>query len=380
MPNNDQPRPAGLNKTSVIAAILAAGGGLVALAVLLWALVKYAEQSSGASYATGAFPSATKFFETTALLFGGLAVGLLLWGVAEILRKLDRLFEIRRDAPAATPHEATLYGVPFHADGPAHGSDDLKLAIQELIALTREVRDISLLSEPERKARLQVQGKSLARKLAEEIPAILQEHKWVEARDRVRTARERFPTFTEWDTLEKQIEAARANVEARDVETVGRQVDDLAALKAWDRATGIVRELLERHPQSPKAHELARRVALQREKADAEQRARLMSQAQDAANRREWNQALSLANEMIRRFPRSLEAEALRQQLPTLTENAEIQMRHRMEAEFRELVKQHRTGEAIALARELIQRYPQSPQAEFFRDQLPKLEERLMAR
>jgi hypothetical protein len=48
-----------------------------------------------------------------------------------------------------------------------------------------------------------------------------------------------------------------------------------------------------------------------------------------------------------------------------------------MENEFRELMKQQRYSEALSLAHELIDRYPKSPQAEVLREQLPRLEARV---
>lgn len=360
----------GLNKTRVAAAALATGGLLVGVVTLIWAAARYAELSRETAF------SVTDFFQTTALLFGGVAVGLLLWGAAEVLRRLDSLLDAIRDSARPVTADSTLYGLPVRTETPVQVSDELTASMQELVRLMHEVRDISLLSEQERAARVRVQGEALVRQLQQRIPALLNEHKWVDARKLAQQARERFPTFSEWTGLEQQIEAMRTGVEARDVENSARQISDLIALGAWDRAMGVLRELQERHPNSAKTQELARRTTIQHEKANSEQRARLMAQAQEAVNLRDYNRALSLANTLIRQYASSPEAEAIRQQMPTLTENAEIQTRQHMEHEFRELVKQHHYQDALLLARELITRYPNSPQAEVLRGQLPRLEAR----
>jgi len=52
-----------------------------------------------------------------------------------------------------------------------------------------------------------------------------------------------------------------------------------------------------------------------------------MSQAQDATHRRDWPRALELVETLISHFPGSAEAQELRQQLPTLQANLEIQKR-----------------------------------------------------
>ena len=362
-----------LNKTRIVAAFLATGGALLALVTLAWALARYWQLGqAGESSATG-------YLETTALLFAGVGGWLLLWGLAEVLRKLDSLLEAWNENEQEDNVESAPIRPPARPESSSQVPSDLQISLSELITLTREVRDISLLSESERAARLRHQGQTLVQQLQQDIPALLQEHRWVEARRRVQQARERFPTFSEWTELEERIEELRAKMEERDVETATRQVNDLFALDAWDRAAGLVRELLERHPNSLKARELVRRTAVQREKGVAEHCARMMAQAQEAVDRREWNRALSIANDLLQQHARSPEAEALRQQLPTLTENAEIQTRQQMENEFRDMMKQNRYQPALRLAREMIERYPNSPQADVLREQLPRLEKKVVS-
>jgi hypothetical protein len=190
----------------------------------------------------------------------------------------------------------------------------------------------------------------------------------------VQIARARFPATPGWELLQQQIDTMRASVETRDVDTAVRQVSDLVALGAWERATEVVQDLLHRHPTAARAQELSRKLAAERERAESDQRAKLLAQAQEATNVRDWHAALATAGTLIQKYPRSPEAEALRQQLPVLRENAEIQTRQRMETEIRELVKQQRFDAAIRVGREVLQRFPNSPQAHALREQLPRLE------
>ena len=104
-----------------------------------------------------------------------------------------------------------------------------------------------------------------------------------------------------------------------------------------------------------------------------------MAQAQGASNDREWKAALAAATSLIQRYPKSPEAQALRMQLPTLRENAEIQTRQQMETQIRDLIKEHRFDDALRVAHELLDQYPDSPQAGVLRDQLPRLEEKAAA-
>lgn len=296
------------------------------------------------------------------------AGGVLLWGVAEVVRRMEMLQSI--DVEIASQTSSAAAGERSVADA----ESEMQAALHEMTVLLREVRDISLLTPEQRTMRLQAQGKAVLEMLQREVPTLLREHNWIEARNRVLEARERFPTFREWDEMEQQIERMREQVEQHDIEAAERQIHDLTALGAWDRVDEVLKELLQRHPDSVRAINLAHKLRVERNKAESELRAKLMLQAQEASNNRDWDLAVNAASTLIQRFPKSPEAQALRMQLPVLRENAQIKERQRMENEIRELIKAGRFDEALRIARELIDQYPASPQAEVLRDQLPKLE------
>jgi Flp pilus assembly protein TadD len=62
-------------------------------------------------------------------------------------------------------------------------------------------------------------------------------------------------------------------------------------------------------------------------------------------------------------------------QIPTLETNWEIEKRQRLEAQIMDLAKRGRYMEAVELARKVIERYPDSPQAEALRLRLDRLVE-----
>ena len=314
-----------------------------------------------------------EFLWAVAALLLGWGLGALLWGVAEVLRRLD-------DALSATGggvRGPTAVGLDLGPAGTVDPAGERQThLLEELVHLTRELRDIELLSDAERATRQREEAAELIKRLEQEIPVLLREHNLTEAESRLRRARQRFPALPQWTTLAEQLEQARAKFEAHDLALATREVDDLAALGAWDRAVELVRDLRQRHPHSEKVSELVRRVATGRERASAEERARLMSRAQDATTRREWREALQAVETVIARFPDSAEAHDLRLQLPTLKANVEIQTRHEMETTIRELIRDQRFSEALRIARELIARYPDSPQAAVLREQLHRLEQR----
>ena len=359
----------GLSRSRWVEAWLEYGGWVVIGITLVWGITALVQDTQAED------TSARAVLATLVKMLGGVWAGVALWGLGIALRRLVAIQRASEQSAASHREFSAGRSRATAADDLLGGSDEL----DELLVLTREVRDISLLNEEQRSLRLQAQGKAALSLLQREVPVLLREHNWIEARNRVQEARERFPSFSEWDALERQIEQMRAQVEAHDIEAAERQVDDLTSLGAWDRVAEVMNELLERHPDAPRANELAQRLRAQRNQAEAEQRTRLMAQAQEASNNREWKPALAAATSLIQRYPKSPEAQALRMQLPTLHENAEIQTRQQMETQIRDLIKEHRFDEALRVAHELLDQYPDSPQAGVLRDQLPRLEEKAAA-
>lgn len=348
-------------RSRVMANLLGWAAGGMCVAVLLWAIgqVWEAAQSASASPAT--------VFGALAVVLGGFALAALMSGLSDLLRRFDALPEAIREANRTVPRDE----IPSPPPIPAATAQ----TAPEVVSLLREIRDIVMLDEGQRARRLEVQGRALVADLEVRVPQLLQEHRWREARQLVQEGRVRFPSFPQFETLLKSIEEKRAQVENKDIEAAERQVEELAALKAWKGAADVVRELLERHPDSERARALAMRVRKQYQMSLAEQRERLQALAQDAVNRRDWAAALQHATTLVQQFPNSPEAEALRLQLPQLQENSEIQTRKRMESQIHDLVRQRRFDAALRIANDVIDRYPHSPQAEALRGQLPKLRE-----
>lgn len=359
---DDAPQRNRVMRSRVMANLLGWAAGGMCVAVLLWAIGQVWEAAQSAS------ASATTIFGALAVLLGGFSLAALLCGLSDLLRRIDALPEAIREGQRAAPREE----MPSPPPTPVAGSSQ---TAPEVVALLREIRDIVMLDEGQRARRLEVQGRALVADLEVRVPQLLQEHRWREARQLVQEGRVRFPSFTQFEALLKSIEEKRAQVENKDIEAAERQVEELALLKAWKGAADVVRELLERHPDSERARALAMRVRKQYQMSLAEQRERLQALAQDAVNRRDWAAALQHATTLVQQFPNSPEAEALRLQLPQLQENSEIQARKRMESQIHDLVRQRRFDAALRIANDVIDRYPHSPQAEALRGQLPKLRE-----
>ena len=85
--------------------------------------------------------------------------------------------------------------------------------------------------------------------------------------------------------------------------------------------------------------------------------------------------ALAAAGELLEAYPDSPEAAEVRSTLRTLTDNARIEEVRELRDEIRDLLSRRRYAEALACARDLVRRFPTTAAAEELRSQMARLEE-----
>ena len=90
-----------------------------------------------------------------------------------------------------------------------------------------------------------------------------------------------------------------------------------------------------------------------------------------------WSEAVAAAEEFLQAYPGSLEAQSLAVEIRTLGENAEIQRRKHFETQIQQHLRAQRFADALRLARHVVESFPQSPQAQVLRRQIPVLERRV---
>ena len=278
---------------------------------------------------------------------------------------------------ARSSHTALKRLTAEQTDGPAAQSVSAKPARtidDEMLVLLRELRDNSLLSDAQKKAKLGRQATEQRRALTDGVRSFLAKGEFHRALSLVDEMERRFESDSEIERIRTEIRASRERAERADIDDARRKIDELIAISAWPRAEELAVELLDRHPDAAEARHLANRVVRQHRRFDDEQRLIAYAEVQRHTSRKQWKKAVESARTFIERFPKSIEAEALRVQIETLAANAEIEDRQEVEGQFKALLKQQRFAEALDLARDIIRRYPNSPQAEALENQLPRLE------
>jgi tetratricopeptide (TPR) repeat protein len=279
----------------------------------------------------------------------------------------------RRPADSPAP-SAPAPGESPQAPVPAAG-DSRDGRWQEMLLLMQDIRDNTLLSEEQKAEKRLHLTRSEIEAGAARVRSLLSAGDILQARDLARHLGRKYPTEPGVRSLAAEVEVTRQRQESVDVGATTKQVNDLISMSAWARARQMAQELHERHPDNSEARALLLRIEREYRISQDEQQRRMYAEVQRFVTRRRWEEALAAAQTFIERFPGSSDAEAVRMQIPTLEANAEIEVRQQMEARIMEWAKHGRYIEAAELARTVIEKYPDSPQAEALRAQLPRLDE-----
>jgi len=300
----------------------------------------------------------------------GLASALrLLRQIKNALTRLER-FEYENKAAAGTPDPAQT--TSRDSDSSAQKAT---LQLHEMLLMLRDIRDNSLLSEEERRDKKSRVASDEVRHAQQLIRGLVDEGSFAQARQMAEEMARKYPENPTAAQLPADVEAERGKRERADIRECAKQVSDLISISAWDRARAVAQQLVERHPEAVEARQIAERIERDHDLFQAEQRRRMYAEIQRYVSRRRWREALAAATTFMERFPNSDESAMLKAQSETLADNAEIETRQEMEAEITDLARHGRYIEAADFARRLIARFPDSPQAEVLRQQLPRLDE-----
>ncbi|MFO0972744.1 MAG: tetratricopeptide repeat protein [Phycisphaerae bacterium] len=295
--------------------------------------------------------------------------------------RLERLAADLRSVPTVSPVLPPETG-DAEASGAAALDDDdrrrlsaLQATCDEMLALLRDIRDTSLLSDAERREKAARVEQLDAARIRTQVESLAAGGEFERAVQQIGEFERRFPGRPLPAELRAGVEQRRTERKAADTRDFSRRVDEFINISAWQRAREVVAELRRRYPDTPAAAPLAARIEREYELYEDAQHRQMYAEIQRFVARKRWREALVAAETFIERFPLRPESEALKLQLRTLSGNADVAARQDMEAEITELARQGQYAEAKALAERLIQRWPETVQAEILRSQLDRLHE-----
>jgi len=280
------------------------------------------------------------------------------------------LAEGRPAVPGAGGAEA---GAPDEPD--EAGRIAPRASVERLLAELRELNVNVLLSETQRLMKGKYLAEREARRLTERIERAAAAGDMIEAEQCLDRLARLAPDSSGIERLRERVEQVRTEARARDLTEAQGRAEDLMAVGEYAEAEAVANGLLARHPSAPEAIALLERVRREAQAFANDQRAQMYRRVEGEASSRRWRSALAAAEELVEAYPSSPEADAVRAQLETLRVNARIEEVRQRRDQIGDLIARRRFGEALRLAREVIEKYPDTAAATELGQQLPRLEE-----
>lgn len=241
--------------------------------------------------------------------------------------------------------------------------------------LLHEINENTLLDQEGRARKYELLARTQREEAFRQVERHIRDRNWAQARAVLEGLEHKYPGNHDVRQHLTRLDGLRKAAFDEDYARVKKRIDDLIAISAWDKAAIQAEALLEQHPDSERAKELVIHVSQQRQKFRDEQLKRISADIQKNVTRKHWNEALQAARQLLERYPDSVEAEAVENQIPTLEKNAEIERRQQLEEQIRDLVQRRNFIQAVELARHVIETYPDSPQASALAQQMARFED-----
>jgi hypothetical protein len=292
-----------------------------------------------------------------------LAAGAGLRYLSIMLRAVGRLQDIDLDdgtISAGAPSVA-------NASSPSAANGSSVAGMGQVLAALYELRDAVLLPDDAREnARARILSLQRER-LYHWINEALEARSVLAARHRLADAMARFGADAELNDLKKRIDRLATETEPLAYANAVRRIEKCIDEGDWLTAEHVSRSLATERPDSARCRQLL----------EATRRGRRYALIQQYTTNHQWSEAAAAAGEFLQSYPDSLEAQSLRIEVQTLAANAEIERRKQLEVQIKEHVRHRRFGDALRLARLVLHKYPDSPQAQALARQVPALEKML---
>jgi hypothetical protein len=245
----------------------------------------------------------------------------------------------------------------------------------QLLHQLAELNTNVLLTEEERREKRRLSLEKRADDLSREIESSLLDRRFDDAGDLVQRLREIAPDHERLAVFHEQVEAGREEQVRELISGQMQRASDLMSVSRFEEAVEVAESLHHKYPHSREADELLTRVQREASTYHSEQRHRLFAVIQEHSQARHWKQALAGAHKLLETYADSEEADKIRTMMPTFVDNARIQEVREYRDKIVDLMERHRYAEAVQLARQVVDNYPETTAAEELRTQLPRWQE-----
>jgi len=352
----DLPRP---QATTTLLHVIGVLAGLAGLSACAWALASRPFERIHVVWAAG--------FLIVGLLAEGAAIGL-----ARIVRYTFST------AVSAKLTERTLRDILQKTGGgeSLQGSPASHASHEVVVSLLTEIMENTLLDEGEKAGKRELAKRQRQRALQREIEALIQAGQFPQAKERLDDFRFRYREKPVADDLQSHLEEAIAQRGRTEVEQIIAEVQEYMSLALWDRALECAERLAQQYPENDEATRLPETVRIEKAANERQDQQRIYREIEHLVSRKHWRQAIEAAEHLIDAHPKSPEAAKLREQMEELRRNAAVVERREWEARITEHIQAGQHLMAYNLAVELMEKYPDSPQAAAIRERLDQLKVR----
>jgi outer membrane protein assembly factor BamD (BamD/ComL family) len=247
------------------------------------------------------------------------------------------------------------------------------VADERMLELLEEIREVTLMNDEQRQARLKLLQDNRKATTLDQIYQCFREGHWAAAERLLTSLEQQFPGDGMVVRTHAELTRLRAAAEGETWEQTRDRVNDLIAVGSWDKAMADASAFVENFPTHVEGRHLLTRVRREHDIARDAQFLRMYEAVQADVDRKSWRSALEGAQRLLEAYPTHTRANKIRQQLKTIAYNAEVEERQEHEMRIQELVRGRRFAEAVELAQDVMKRYPDSPQAQSLDEMLPKL-------
>lgn len=178
------------------------------------------------------------------------------------------------------------------------------------------------------------------------------------------------------EALSVKLGQMRSSAEVDEIRRGKAEAEALLAVADYSRAQALAEQLAERHPDSQEAKAFAALVCRDATAFRDEQRARMYNEIERLAETRQWRLALVTARKLLKAHRGSKEAEDVTAMMLTIEENARIEEVRELRDSIRELIERRRFDEAVKIAEEIIHRFPDTQAAGELSRQIERLRHR----
>ena len=356
---------AAVKRTLWVLAATAAGSGLLCAAVCL--LEAKAAPGQARLYIAGALGCA----------LAGCVVGASLWALACVIESLqDRRRSQERILAALEAMGQQLAGYKAGKGPTSETRLNPGEQGQHVLKQLAELNVNILLSDEQRRAKHEHLVRTTVDRLGGQIDRSLERGDFSAARECVDELARVAADAELVRELSERVAAARREAEAEDLRHGSQRCDDLIAGGDLAQAEQVARGVLERYPGSTPAAELHARILRELDARAEQQRRHQYEEVEKHASARQWRQALTVAQRLLDTFPGTPEAASVYRQLATIRDNARIEEVRQLRDTIRDLIGKRRFAEALTRAEDVVRRFPGTAAAEELSGQLDRLKRR----